>query len=263
MKKYIWFFALLVGLGSYQWMSHGGSDWQNDIGPGIRHLETPWQEGLVLPPYMAVLLSPLGLVSDRLGTALLNTISVLLLALVIKKFNGSQWLTIPLLLSPPGYWLFKNGQTDIICLSGVLFGGWGVPLLLAKPQVALLVCLPLFRQKGWKFFIPGIAVVGLSLMVWPLWILRMKEVVPTQTLVEGGWNLSLFPYSIPFGLLLLGLAWKFKDFRWGIVASPLLSPYVNMPSYLGALTVLATIKPKIAVAVWLLIWGSGVLFLVI
>lgn len=102
-------FAIIVAVGSWIQLPEGGFDWRNDIGPGARHWwPAPWEEGLILAPWGAMLLSPLGCLPDRLATALTNGLSVIIIALVARKFDGPDWIAIPILLSPPGYWLFKK-----------------------------------------------------------------------------------------------------------------------------------------------------------
>ena len=50
-------------------------------------------------------------------------------------------------------------------------------------------------------------------------------------------------------MILLWFAWRRGDDGLGVVATPLLFPYVNAPSYLGLLAVVAARQPR-----WL-IWG--------
>ncbi len=88
----VWLFAAAIFVGSFFIFPEGGFDWRNDIGPGIRHWWTnPWEEGLILAPWGAMILSPLGALPDRIATALTNGLSVIILALVARKLGGPDW----------------------------------------------------------------------------------------------------------------------------------------------------------------------------
>ena len=250
----VWLFALLVIVGSWVYLPSGGRDWREDIAPaGRAWWPAPWAEGMPLLPWAALLVSPLAALPDRLATALLNGASVIALALVVRRLGGSPWLVFPLLISPLGYWLFVNGQTDTLILAGVLmFNGLDPLILVLKPQVAAGVIVARLRRAGagWAAYVAPLAIVGgLSLVVWWGWPLAVLEY--RHMLVGSEWNSSLFPYSVPVGLALLGWAWRTGDDRWGLAATPLLFPYVNMPSYLGLLAVLAARWPRWALVAWL------------
>lgn len=56
-----WLIAIGAVIGSWFLFPEGGFDWRNDIGPGARHWwPAPWEEGLIMAPWGALLLSPLG-----------------------------------------------------------------------------------------------------------------------------------------------------------------------------------------------------------
>jgi hypothetical protein len=262
----IWIFAVVVIMGTWILFPEGGFDWRNDIGAGARHWwPAPWEEGLVMAPWGAILLSPLGGVPDRVATALTNGLSVFVFALVARRFGGPDWIAIPVLISPPGYWLFYNGQTEWLVLLGLLFfNGLDVSLLLLKPQVALGVLVPRLRRAGdqWKLYIlPGFLVFAISLILWPLWPLNILEIAPVLT--SGSWNSALWPWGIPIGIFLLWYSWRTADEHWGVAATPLLFPYINLPNYLGLMIVLAAKWPKWALIFWALMWIIGIIFVLV
>ena len=149
---------------SYAWLPAGGLDWRQDIGPAARHwFPTPWLEGLPLAPWAALVLSPLGALPDRLATAALNGASVVALALAIRGLGGRDWLAIPLLVSPFGFAMFYNGQTDALVLCGVLLmNGFDLLVLAMKPQVALGVMVSRIRRAGraWPAYLAPLLVAG-------------------------------------------------------------------------------------------------------
>lgn len=253
----VWAFALVVAVMSWVYLPEGGNDWRNDIGPSARQWwPAPWQEGLPLLPWAAMVLSPLGGLPDRLATALTNGASVIILALVVRYFGGHDWIAVVLLVTPSGYWLFKNGQTDCLILGGLLFFNGLDPLILVlKPQVAIGAIISRLRRAGNDgigYLSPLVIVVILSLVVWWAWPLGLLKYAPI--LIPSEWNSSAWPYSIPIGLSLLWYAWKTGDDRWGVAASPLLFPYVNLPSYLGLLAILAARWPRWTIVILVVVY---------
>ena len=257
----VWIFAGVILVGSWFLFPDGGFDWRNDIGPGARHWwPAPWDHGLILAPWGATLLSPLGGLPDRIATALTNGMSVLVFALVARKLGGPDWIAIPVLISPPGYWLFYNGQTEWLILIGLLFfNGLDIAFLMLKPQIALGAVVARLRRASdqWKhYLLPSFLLFLCSLIVWPMWPLKILEAAPTLT--AGSWNSALWPWGIPVGIFLLWYSWKYADERWGIAATPFLFPYINLPNYLGLMIALAARWPKWALIAWALMWAVGI-----
>ena len=252
--------ALAVIGASYVWLPNGGLDWSHDIGPSVRAwFPAPWLKGLPLLPWAALLLSPLGALPDRVATALVNGASVIALAVTIRKMGGRDWMAIPLLVSPFGIYMFGNGQTDCLILAGVtLSGGLDLLIVILKPQVALGVMMPRLRRADrhwWAYLAPLAIVLGLSLLVWPGWPQGIAAYAPV--LLPGWWNWSIWPWGVPVGLFLLWRAWRTGDDRLGVAATPLLSPYLTAPSYLGLLAALASRWPQLVLALWALFWASA------
>jgi hypothetical protein len=256
----IWALAAAVAVTSYVAWPQGGFDWRNDIGPAARRWwPAPWTEGLPLLPWAAVLLSPLGALPDRAATAVVNGASVVALAAAIRALGGREGMVVPLVVSPLGYYMFGNGQTDALILAGLALPRGGDLLVLAlKPQVALGVVVPRLRQAGrrWPFYVlPLLIGVAISLIVWPGWPQGLLAYAPV--LVPGWWNWSVWPWGLPVGAWLLWRAWRTGDDRLGVAATPLLSPYLTAPSYLGLLAAVAARWPAVIWAAWLLFWAAA------
>lgn len=265
----VWSFALIVLVGSWILLPEGGFDWHNDIGPAARQWwPAPYNaglNGLPLAPWAALLLSPLGGLPDRAATAITNAITVLVVALVAKRFGGPDWIALPVLLTPSGFWLFRNGQTEWLMLLGLLFfNGLDAVLLILKPQVAVGAIVSRIRRADKQrrvYLTPLVVVILISFAVWNEWFLKILTFAPV--LIKGDWNSSVWPWGVVAGLGLLWRAWKTGDDRWGVAASPFLSPYVNLPSYLGLLIVLASRWPRWFLLIWALVWiSAGLLFFI-
>jgi hypothetical protein len=259
----VWLMTLGVMLASWIWLPEGGFDWRRDIGPAARQWwPTPWRagvNGLPLMPWAALLLSPLGGLPDRVATTVTNGLSVIVVALSLRRFGGPDWMALPVLATPIGYWLFRNGQTEWLMLTGLLFyNGLDVLVLILKPQVAAGVIVSRLRRAGahWlAYLLPALIMGVVSLIIWPGWPVGILNFAPV--LLSGEWNSSLWPWSMVVGLGCLWRAWQTGDDRWGVVATPFMFPYVNLPSYVGVLIVLAARWPKWFLLVWGLVWLGG------
>ncbi len=237
-------FSLTIGIVSWMVMPEGGLDMRNDILPSLWNWKVPWEEGMPLFPWATLILMPLRLFTARAATALLNAFSVVLIALLIKRFNGNVLLTVPVMLSPIGDRLFTTGQTDALILAGVLLPAGFDLLFFWKPQVTAHVFWVRGLAQPKIYLVSGFALFVFSLVVWGNWPNAILQFGQTQ-LIAGWWNLSLWPYSIPIGIVMVYLSLKNKDVGYGIIASPLLFPYVNGPSYIGLIAVAAAKWPKV------------------
>jgi hypothetical protein len=243
-------FGIIIGLISWQLMPTGGLDMREDILPSLLHWKTPWVEGMPLFPWATLVLMPLRLFSPRLATSLINLISVIIIALVIRKYKGNMLFVIPIILSPVGKSLIFNGQTDAIILTSLLLPA-GVDLVfLWKPQVLMHAFWVRLRGNFKTYLISGSSILLISFFIWGFWPKELLE-FGRDHLISGFWNFSLWPYSIPTGLFLVLLSIKNMDESFGLMASPLLFPYVNVCSFLGLLIVVASKWPRIFTIIYL------------
>jgi len=247
-------FSLSVGIISWMTMPKGGLDMRDDILPSLQNWRAPWEEGTPLFPWATLILMPLRFFTSRMATAILNSLSVVLIALLIKRYDGNVLFTIPVMLSPFGYWLFATGQTDAVVLASIFLPSGFDLLLFWKPQVIAQAFWVRGLAQPKIYLISSIALFAVSLLIWGFWpkdILQFGQ----EQLIGGWWNRSLWPYGIPMGLLMIYWSLKKKDDGYGVIASPLLFPYVNGPSYIGLVAVVAAKWPKffgLCIAIFLL-----------
>jgi hypothetical protein len=247
-------FSLLVGMLTRFIIPNGGRDMLHDILPSLHNWRHPWEEGTPLMPWSVILLSPPRFASPLFATVLMNMASIMLTAMMIRKWGGNILMTIPLFISPIGFWLFTTGQTDALVLAGFVLLPEGYDLLFFwKPQVILHAYWVRVLRKPMVYIVWGGLLAIVSLLIWGNWPLAIYE-FGRDKLIEGWWNRSLWPYSIPVGLVLLYFSIKKKDESLGIVASPLLSPYVNGPSYLGLAAVIAARRPRLFLLLYACMW---------
>lgn len=247
-------FSIAVGMFTANVMPAGGQDMANDILPSLYTWRTPWREGTPLIPWSVLILMPLHFFSAKMATVIINVLTVNLTAASIKRLGGNILLTIPVLVSPIGYWLFTNGQTDALILAGFLFLPAGLDLLfLWKPQVILHAYWNRLLKSPRSYVFAGTVILIASFLVWGNWPLAIYRFAH-QNLFDGWWNQALWPYGIPLGAFFVYQSIKTKDESYGIMASPLLSPYVNGSSYLGLAAVMAVKWPRLFFMLYTAFW---------
>jgi hypothetical protein len=139
----------------------------------------------------------------------------------------------------------------------------GVVLDTFKPQAGgFAIVAELAKKKTFKeqfsLLLPLIILLVISIPLLPSWIYWMFAIGNTN---NGIRNFSLFPYTIPIGLISLWFTWRRKDPIWGCVASLALSPYFYIHSAMPLVFLLAEKNWKWGLAANLAIWG--LIFLII
>jgi hypothetical protein len=217
------------------------------------HGRSPYNaDGFFNPPWAALLLVPFAVLPESVGRAALVIVALAAYAFAAYRL-GANKLTISLLpLSPPVMHGILNGNIDWLAVLGFVLPPWlGLFFLMIKPQVGLATIIFLFisiwREGGFmkmvKTFTPfGIAVI-LSVMVFGPWFLSISNDIN----LAG--NSSLWPLSIPIGLTFLVASLRKNEIRYSMAASPFLSPYVIMHSWVGVFLALAPLTYETAAAV--------------
>jgi hypothetical protein len=252
-------------------------DWQNSIRPAVFELlagRSPYHLDLGIQgswdpyaffnaPWALLPLIPLALLPVAVGRALLVIITLLSFGYVAHRLGGKPLAIGLLLVSPPVMHELLVGNIDWLAVLGfILPPQIGLFFVSVKPQVGIGVAVfwlvEAWRKGGWRevvrVFWPITAALVLSMIIFGPWPLRFG----TQTGVW--WNASLWPMSIPVGLGLLAAALHKRKIEYSIAASPCLSPYLMMHSWVVALLAVTTSLPVTAAAVggfWILIIIRG------
>jgi hypothetical protein len=216
----------------------GGMDWIFYFRPAaleLLHGRSPYTvHGFYYPFWILLPLMPIALLPAGIGVAALYVLGLLAYAYVAYKLGAQPVTLVFLLLSFPVMSGLYNGQIEWLAVLGlVLPKSLGLFLLLSKPQTGLGIALfwfvEILREAGWsealRKFVPVGLGFALSFLLFGLW--------PLQALgrISAGMNASLWPHSIPFGLILLIVAFNKRKLGLSMMASPLLSPYFTFHTW--------------------------------
>jgi hypothetical protein len=233
--------ALLIGLGLAIYLASflPTADWFATFDPAARGIFSglaPYhQVGYVYPPWAVIPLLPIVLFPPDLAHGLMYVLSALLLFYILWRLKVGVVAAVAFFLSPTAIGALMVNNIDPIVISGILFPPiWGLFLLVIKPQigfgVAVYYLVEIWREHGFQGALRVFAPVSIAWLVsaalFPIWIERMlrnPEII---------WNRSLFPYLIPLGLILLWMAFRYKNPYFAMASSLFFAPYHSFYSYI-------------------------------
>ena len=227
---------------------------------GILKGISPYENtGFFNAPWTLLPLLPIALLPESLGRAVLVVVAFLTYAFTAYRLGGKPLAVVFFLLSPTVLADLLNGNLDWLAMVGyVLPHPVGLFFLAVKPQIGAVVGLfwliEAWREGGWRralrVFGPFAICLGLSFIIFGLWPLRF------QANLSMWWNASLWPMSIPVGLVLLTAALRKRNQRLAMAAAPCLSPYLLLHSWSPALLAIIDKLPETIAAVvglWILV----------
>lgn len=246
-------FAVLV-FAAWQLMPQfTGNDWHYAFRPAAQQFlagKDPYAvEQFMLPPWTLILFAPLSVLPEDLAIAVLRILGLGVYAYTGYRLQAKPLGLLFLLLSPQILHCLINGNVDwLVMLGFVLPPQIGLFFVVIKPQLGLAIALfwlwEAYREKRLlRTFMPcGLALL-VSFLLHGLWPLNATNVPPA-------YETSLWPMSIPFGLVLLYHAVRSRNQRIALAISPLFSSHVMFHSWASFLLALApnTIELGLAVA---------------
>ncbi len=214
------------------------------------------------PTWILLPLMPIAILPMELGGAIFLIVSLGSFAYAAYKLGATPAAMSAFILSPPVMHCVLNGNIDWIPLLGATMPPQiGLFLVSAKPQIGVPIALFWLveawrgsegQQGGWRevvrIFAPVTVALGITMLLFGFWFLDWGE--------QSGqwWNASLFPYSVPIGLVLVYLSLRKREMRFALPAGPCLSPYVLFHSWAAA--VIAVVhKQRWAIIVSAVLWG--------
>jgi hypothetical protein len=216
--------------------------------------------GVFNPPWLFLLITPLGLLPERFGWAAMNAISILSIVLLARRYQLDIFKVIFLLASPPFLYNLLQGQVDVLILLTVFLPDEWLPLAAAmKPQLLLPLCLRVIHNKKFVWLkatlITAIG-LGLSFLFFGLWHIRLLQLSQDMSMTHLGHNVLYAIWPLPLivavPLILLGL--ERKDERFYLAAGPLMSSYASTGSFMGILLAAAAALKNWQVAAMVVTW---------
>ena len=237
------------------------ADWTQVYYPAARSFLNPYFEVtperelyFYNPPWLAWILLPITVFPERVALALWMVLTILLTVWCVKKLDGGIFEVLLVLCSPAFVRLFIHAQIDIVVLLGftilvtstqIYTQGFGLLLMAIKPQVlslgVLIHWLNLNRNDKVRILLPITAVTLISFLIYGFWPAELYDI---RNLISRDPNVSIWPYGIPIGVILLGIAIKRKNVYWGALATFFFTPYLISHSLFAYTAVLFTRLPK-------------------
>lgn len=224
-KKIIAFSAMFVIGSLFFSLLPPAIDWHYHFRPAARNLADLYQGSNYNPPWLYVILWPLAALPESLGRGALAFLTVWI---CFEYLERSLSKILLLILSPAFLAVLVQGQIDAIILLALMGPEWSSLALLAiKPQGAFLCALR--RLNVLSLAVLGTLLAG-SVLIWGLWFTGLGS-------PRAAWfNLSLFPWSVPVGLIVLYLLSCRPDLRQSdallCLASLCFAPYFAAQSLL-------------------------------
>ncbi len=195
-----------------------------------------WMAGLTVglyPPWILPILSPLKLLSPRLGAVIiqgftLSSLTVLTYHYARHTFPEKRWSPLGavalVLLSPLPWMICWAGQIEMMVLVGLMTLPFGIPLLFAKPHIGLLAVIGRRRD-----ILIMVGVILISFLIWGLWPLETLDRAVNDSAgvdITLGWS-DTHPVIGLIGLVLLLFTTRdpLRLMATGMLISPYVAPY--------------------------------------
>jgi hypothetical protein len=214
----------------------------------------PYNEPKFVGMPTVLLALPHVFLSLEIGNAINMTLHAIVLTSIIRVYSGGLTAVLVTFTSPMFLHLAMTNNIDWIpALAFLLPPMWGLPFLIAKPQMLGGAALIWWKRQGFsiKMLIPSIVVILISLLIWGFWL---PDVIAGSREVQStAWNFAPFPVGIPLGLYLLYKAYRMDDEVMAAAATPLLVPYFAPYSLVPLMALLGSRYKTIAIVIY---WGA-------
>jgi hypothetical protein len=217
------------------------------------------------PPWTLIPLIPLALLPLRIGSSVVSGLAIFSFGYLAYRLGAKPLAWAFILLSPPVLLETQSANVTWLAALGIIMPPQiGLFFVSMKPQVGVgIAVFWLFEawQRGrWKevirIFGPITLVFALSLAIFGLWPLRITEPIALT------WNSSLWPQSIPIGLVMLVTAIRREKPGLALASSPFLSPYLSMHTWVVAVLGLLpgnleAISSVVGIWLWIFVTALG------
>lgn len=260
-KKYLFLigFVLIISILIFSSVPPQAVDWHYVFYPVSQSVFKPYSiQGFINPPWITIILYPFHFLSEQTSLVINATLNFTIFFSLIYKKRGNLLSILLTFTSYPFISSVANGTIEWIPALGFFFpNALGIILILTKPQVGLLAGIDWFIRKKNKVSFIGVPAlwIGISFLVWKNWPMLLwsnAQNTPIKT-----WNMSLFPWLIPIGILLVFYMVRYKPENgelFGVIATFCFVPYWAVYS-LTILFVLSSIRyPRLSFIFWILLW---------
>lgn len=208
--------------------------------------------GFVSPPYITAFL-----LYAWLPLSWSNSINIMLSVIVLGaanyKYKGGWFGLVLIFTSFQFLQLVGKNNIDWIPLLGVMSSpSLGLIMLSIKPQTLAGIGLIWLKKHGIKIFIPIIAVVMISSLIWHGWIFQWLSL--TSHMKSVFWNASLFPWLIPLGAYMLYKAWKTDDEILAAMSTACFAPYFGIYSLAPVMAIAGKKYRWVVITLWVIGW---------
>jgi flagellar biosynthesis protein FliQ len=266
LKKYLYAIpAFLIFVLLFHFFPPSGIDWRLGFYEVAKKTLSPYDVKLFInPPWIGFLLFPFRYFSEISSLAINTSLNLVLIGVLVIARKGSKLSVILTITSFPVLSMIANGNIEwIFALGFILQNRWSTPLLLLKPQVGLLAILSWssFWNNKLSFFIPTLIIILISFVVWGNWLSDMLTNIQNMQNAQQGlssWNASLFPWSIPIGLILIYVILKYNPIDaeiFGVIATLCIVPYFAIYSTGILFALISASHKRIAIIMWVLLWA--------
>jgi hypothetical protein len=235
------------------------SDWVERLYPAgvdFIHGLNPYRSGwLMNPPQVLLIIGPLALLGEQASHGVLAALTLVGLAFVCMKYKASPLTFLLFFGSCFTTYTIYNGNLEGILLPALFIPPtWGMPIMVIKPQIgAGYIIYHLWdsrkNQKFIRIIFPLFFITILGIILYPGFLLNSYAVTSQR------WNLSFFPYGLPLAAIMLVVAAIRKQPELALAASPFMTPYLNITSYIVIpMMVMATTSGKLREVLMLILF---------
>lgn len=241
-------------------------DWHDTYRPAalaVLHGQSPYTvEIYYAAPWAAWLLIPIAVLPTGLGQMVIFLTGLMTYVFLLRRLGAPPVSMLLFMSSAAVIGCLINGNIEWMALLGaVLPPQIGLIFLAVKPQVGFGLgvywLITIWRERGFRqvviTFAPVTALLLLSFLLYGLWPLRFS-----QTVAWSSDNVTLFPYGVVLGLVILVQALRTGDSRAALASGPFFSPYVIHFTWAAMLAYLLP-KPRLLLAAVLALWVPIVL----
>ena len=206
----------------------------------------------VNPPWVLIPFLPLLLIPEAVGRAILALCALIALIYLSHRLGAKPIASLIFLLSPPVIQMIQDGSIDwLVALGFILPPQIGLFFVVIKPQIGMAVVI-FWLVQSWRknrlreiirVFAPVSLVTIISFGLFGFWPLGLENAL------KWGVTASLWPLSIPIGLTLIVGSIRKQKTEYAMAASPFLSPYVILHSWIGPLLAIVSSVPETVAAV--------------